>query len=115
LSRDPHLLLRMAGARRYQQVFGKHGFDYVMDYGASGGRAHDSPLYYVKSLPNGWYGWCIDIRYLVDGWMIMPRARERLEQFMRWEYRKKYGRMPSKEELKRVMSELFVSISPVRV
>ncbi len=45
----------------------------------------------------------------------MPRARERLEQFMRWEHRKKYGRMLSKEELKRVMSELFVSISPVRV
>jgi len=109
LSRSPHLLLRMAGARRYQQVFGKHGFDYVMDYGASEGRAHDSPVYRVKSLPNGWYGWCIDIRYLVDGWMMMPRAWERLERFMRWEYRKKYGRMPSEEELKRVMSELYVS------
>ncbi len=28
---------------------------------------------------------------------------------MRWEYERKYGRMPSKEELKRVMSELYVS------
>jgi hypothetical protein len=27
---------------------------------------------------------------------------------MRWEYKKKYGRMPS-EELKRVMSELYAS------
>ena len=56
LSRNPHLLLRMAGAGRYQQVFGKHGFDYVMDYGASEGRAHDSPAHHVKSLPNGGYG-----------------------------------------------------------
>jgi hypothetical protein len=36
LSRNPHLLLRMAGAGRYQQVFGKHGFDYVMDCEALG-------------------------------------------------------------------------------
>jgi len=34
-------------------------FDYVMDYGASEGRAHDSPVYHVKSLSNGWHGWCI--------------------------------------------------------
>ena len=39
----------------------------------------------------------------------MPRAWERLERFMRWEYKKKYGRMPSEEELKRVMSELYAS------
>jgi hypothetical protein len=81
LSRNPHLLLRMAGARRYQQVFGRYGFDYVMDCEALGvgRRAHDSPVYRVKSLPNGWYGWCIDIRYLLDGWMMMPRAWDRLE------------------------------------
>gem|GEM_PF-1263778 len=109
MSRNPHLLLRMAGARRYQQVFGKHGFDYVMDYGASEGRVHDSSAHRVKSLPNGWYGWCIDIRYLVDSWMVMPRAWDRLERFMRWEYKRKYGRMPSEEELKRVMSELYAS------
>ena len=41
--------------------------------------------------------------------VIVPRARERLGRFMRWEYKRKYGRMPSKEELKRVMSELYVS------
>jgi hypothetical protein len=28
---------------------------------------------------------------------------------MRWEYKRKYGRMPSEEDLKRVMSELYVS------
>jgi hypothetical protein len=70
---------------------------------------HDSPVYRVKSLPNGWYGWCIDIRYLVDGWVVMPRAWERLERFMKWEYKRKYGRMPSEEELKRVKGELYVS------
>jgi hypothetical protein len=58
---------------------------------------------------NGWHGWCIDIRYLVDSWMVTLRAWERLERFMRWEYKKKYGRMPSEEELKRVMSELYAS------
>ena len=36
LSKNPHLLLRMAGAERYQQVFGKHGFDYIMDCEALG-------------------------------------------------------------------------------
>jgi hypothetical protein len=41
--------------------------------------------------------------------MVMPRAWERLERFMRWEYKKRYGRMPSGEELKRVMSELYAS------
>jgi hypothetical protein len=41
--------------------------------------------------------------------MVMLRAWERLERFMRWEYKRKYGRMPSEEELKRVMSELYVS------
>jgi hypothetical protein len=103
LSKNQHPLLRMAGAKKYQQVFGKYGFDH-MDYEALGvsRRAHDSSVYRVKSLPNGWHGWCIDIRYLVDDWMVMPRAWERLERFMRWEYRKKYGRMPSEEELKRV-------------
>jgi len=51
---------RMDVAKRYQQVLGKHGFDYVMDCEAPrvGRRAHDSPLYHVKSLPNGW---CIDV------------------------------------------------------
>jgi len=39
----------------------------------------------------------------------MPSAWERLEKFIKWEYKKKYGRMPSEEELKRVMSELYVS------
>ncbi len=39
----------------------------------------------------------------------MPSAWERLEKFMRWEYKRKYGRMPSEEELKRVMSELYAS------
>jgi hypothetical protein len=70
LSKNPHPLLRMAGARKYQQVFGKYGFDYVMDCEALevGRRAHDSPLYRVKRLPNGWHGWCIDIKYLVDSW-----------------------------------------------
>ena len=53
LSRNPHLLLRMAGAGRYQQVFGKHGFDYVVDCEALGvgRRAHDSPIYRVKKPP----------------------------------------------------------------
>jgi hypothetical protein len=41
--------------------------------------------------------------------MVMPRAWDRLERFMRWEHKKKYGRLPSGEELKRVMSELYVS------
>jgi len=41
--------------------------------------------------------------------MVTPRAWERLERFMRWEYKRKYGRMPSEEELKRVMSELYAS------
>ena len=65
-------------------------------------RAHDSPVYRVKSLPNGWYGWCVDIRYLVDGWVVMPRAWERLEKFMKWEYKRKYGWLPSEEELRGV-------------
>ena len=93
LSKNPHPLLRMAEAKKYKQVFGKYGFDHVMDYEALGGcrRAHDSPVYRVKSLPNGWYGWCVDIRYLVDGWVVMPRAWERLKKFMKWKYKKKYG------------------------
>jgi hypothetical protein len=41
--------------------------------------------------------------------MVMPRAWDRLEKLMRWEYRKRYGRMPSEEELKRVKGELYVS------
>jgi hypothetical protein len=28
---------------------------------------------------------------------------------MRWEYKKRYGRMPSEEELKRIKSELYTS------
>jgi hypothetical protein len=40
---------------------------------------------------------------------MMPRAWERIERFMRWEYKRKYGRMPSEEELKRVKSELYAS------
>ena len=28
---------------------------------------------------------------------------------MRWEYKKKYGRMPSEEELKRIKGEPYVS------
>jgi hypothetical protein len=108
LSKNPHLLLKMAGAKKYQQTSGKYGFDYVMDCEVLGGcrRAHDPPLYHVKSLPNGW---CIDIRHLVDSWMVMSRAWDRLEKFMRWEYGKRYGRMPSEEELKRVKGELYVS------
>jgi len=50
-----YLLLRMAGARRYQWVFGRYGFDHVMDcevFGVSR-HTHDSPIYHVKSLPNG--------------------------------------------------------------
>jgi hypothetical protein len=74
-----------------------------------GRRARNSPVYRVKSLPNGWYEWCIDVKYLVDGWVVMPRAWERLERFMRWEYKKKYGRLPSEEELKKVKSGLYVS------
>jgi hypothetical protein len=93
LSKNPHPLLRIAGAKKYQQVFGKYGFDHVMDYEALGvgRRAHASPVYRVKSFPNGWYGWCIDIRYLLDGWIVMPRAWERLEKFMKWKYKRKYG------------------------
>jgi len=30
LSKNPHPLLRMAGARKYQQVFGRYGFEHVM-------------------------------------------------------------------------------------
>jgi hypothetical protein len=41
--------------------------------------------------------------------MVMPRAWERLEKFMRWEYKRKYGRLPSGEELKKVKGELYVS------
>jgi hypothetical protein len=48
-------------------------------------------------------------KYFVDSWMVMPRAWDRLEKLMRWEYRKRYGRMPSEEELKRVKGELYVS------
>jgi hypothetical protein len=40
--------------------------------------------------------------------MVMPRAWDRLERFMRWEHEKKYGRLPSEKELKRVMSGLYV-------
>ena len=110
LSKNPHLLLRMAGARRYQQVFGRYGFDYVMDYEALGvsRRAHDSPAHRVKSLPNGWHGWCIDIKYLINDWTVTLRAWEGLEKFIKWEH-KKYERLPSKEELKKVKSELYVS------
>jgi hypothetical protein len=71
-------------AGRYQQVFGKYGFDYVMDCEALGvgRRAHDSLVHRVKSLPNGWHGWCIDIKYLVDGRVVMPRAWGGFNEFM---------------------------------
>jgi hypothetical protein len=100
----------MAGARKHQQVFGRYGFDYIMDCEALGvGRcAHDSPVYRVKSLPNGWHGWCIDIRYLVDSWVVMLSAWDRLERFMKWEYRR-YEGVPSGEEPKSVKSELYIS------
>jgi hypothetical protein len=61
----------------------------MMGAGIVAVRVHDSPVYRVKSLPNGWHEWCIDIRYLLDGWMVMPRAWERLERFTRWEYKRK--------------------------
>ena len=61
------------------------------------------------SLPNGWYGWCIDIKYLIDGGVIMPRAWERFERFMRWEYKKRYGRFPDEGELRRVRDELYAA------
>ena len=38
--------------------------------------------------------------------VVMPSAWDRLEKFIRWEYRKRYGRVPSEEELKKVKSEL---------
>jgi hypothetical protein len=34
--------------------------------------------------------------------MVTLRAWERLERFIKWEHKKKYGRMPSEEELKKV-------------
>jgi len=37
----------------------------------------------------------------------MSRAWWRLEKFMRWEYKRKYGRLPSEEELKSVKEELY--------
>jgi hypothetical protein len=48
-------------------------------------------------------------KYFIDSWMVMPRAWDRLERSIRWGYKKKYGRMPSKGELKRVKSELYSS------
>ena len=41
--------------------------------------------------------------------MVMSRAWWRLERFMRWACRRRYGRMPSGEELKRVKEELYAS------
>jgi hypothetical protein len=41
--------------------------------------------------------------------MMMPRAWDRLERFMRWEHKKKYGQLPSEEELKKVKGELYAS------
>ena len=98
------MLLRKKSGWEVSAGLGKYGFGYVMDCEALGvgRRAHDSPIYRVKSLPNGWYGWCIDIKYLIDSWVVMPRAWERLERFTRWEYRRRYGRLPSEEELKKV-------------
>jgi len=46
----------------------------------------------------------IDIKYFIDGWMVMLRTWERLERFIRWEYRRRYGRLPSGERLKKVKS-----------
>jgi hypothetical protein len=40
--------------------------------------------------------------------MVMSRAWWRLEKFMRWEYKRKYGRLPSEEELKSVKEELYI-------
>ena len=102
----------MAGTGSYQQVFGRHGFDYIIGCEILFGITryiHDSPVYRVVSLPNGWYGWCIDIKHIIDGRVITPKAWERLERFMRWEYKKKYGRLPSEEELRSVRDELYVS------
>ena len=39
----------------------------------------------------------------------MPRAWDRLERFMRWEHKKKYGQLPSEGELKKVKGELYAS------
>jgi hypothetical protein len=39
----------------------------------------------------------------------MPSAWERLEKLMKWEYKRRYGRMPNEEELKKVKSELYAS------
>jgi hypothetical protein len=39
--------------------------------------------------------------------MVMSRAWDRLEKFMKWECKRKYGRLPSEEELKRVKEELY--------
>jgi hypothetical protein len=39
----------------------------------------------------------------------MPRAWERLEKLMKWEYKRRYGRMPNEEELKRIKGEPYVS------
>jgi len=40
-------------------------------------------------------------------WVMMPMAWERLKKLMKWEYKKRYGRLPSGEELKKVKSELY--------
>jgi hypothetical protein len=40
---------------------------------------------------------------------MMPRAWERLERSIRWGYKRKYGRLPSEEELKKVKGELYAS------
>ncbi len=38
----------------------------------------------------------------------MPRAWKRLEKLMKWEYKRRYGRMPNEEELKRIKGEPYV-------
>ena len=48
-----------------------------------------------------------DIKYLINGWMVMPRVWERLERLMRWKYKRKYGRLPSGEEIKRELISKF--------
>ena len=42
-------------------------------------------------------------------YVLRRRACRRLERFMRWEYRRKYGWLPSGKELKKVKGELYIS------
>jgi hypothetical protein len=51
-----------------------------------------------------------DIKYLIDGWMVMPRVWERLERLMRWKYKRKYGRLPSGRRLRGNSSQNSMSL-----